>query len=280
LKYVFISLIAVLIASPWYVRNYVYSGNPLYFTEASPTQKSRIQVLSEALTKNPQLFVIRFWDSVQSESFIQQKGVSVSLPFADKILLVYIILASAYFIFFSLGFNFKTYHGKLMTIWFLAYVGFSLVFLTSNWDIGYVPRVTTFAIPMFCYLFANGASKLLRYRFTFIFLVLTALMFIGFVGFRLYTSYKNEMNFFPGYIWMKDNIDDHSLVVSVRGSQVSLFARKFSASAFDRTYFNRFNDIYIYNQVKDVYSRLSCPTNYTCKTVYEDAYSLVQKISK
>jgi 4-amino-4-deoxy-L-arabinose transferase-like glycosyltransferase len=280
LKYVFISLIAVLIASPWYVRNYVYSGNPLYFTEASQTQKSRIQVLSEALTKNPQLFVIRFWDSVQSETFIQQKGVSVSLPFVDKILLGYIILASVYFVFFALGFNFKTDAGKLMIVWFLAYVGFSLYFLTSNWDIGYVPRVTTFAIPMFCYLFAIGVDKLLKYRLTFVFLVLTGLMFIGFVGFRLYTGYKNEMNFLPGYSWMEKNIDNHSLVVSVRGSQVSLFSGKFSATAFNETYFNRFNSIYIYNRVKDAYSRTSCPTNFTCKTVYEDAYSLVQRINK
>src|SRR3989338_3705320 len=134
LKFIAVLAMGLLIASPWYLRNYAYSGNPLYFNKGEPTEKSPTQVVIDALRTNPQQYFVRFWDTVQSESFIQQKGISISLPYVNEILLGYLALSSVYFLFFALGFN-KTNEGKLMIIWLLAYAGFSIVFLTSNWGI-------------------------------------------------------------------------------------------------------------------------------------------------
>jgi len=269
-RYFLILFLGILIGSPWYLRNFLNTGTPFTFC---PLEE---EMTLNDIPKNIKWFFIRFWDSVEISEFAG-RGIETPVPFLEKILLLYVLLGIPYFLFFVLGISSKTNLDKFMLIWLACHMVFSIYFLTTGWNAGFLPRVATFSLPLFCYLFTNGVSITFLKRYSnliVLFLLLTGLSYLTFIGVKLYLKNIDEKKLEPAYEWIRKNTDKNSFIVASHPVQVSLFTeRKCGEKIPD---LSNYNEIYLYNRIKDK-ARLDYPIeNY--EKLYDDGITVIYKI--
>ena len=271
--YLPILLIAVIIAAPWYVHNYFESGDPFSMPYLEHgTLAERVQTMAAALQpKSLNDYYMRFWDSIDPGEFAY-RGIPEP-PMVRILLLLFSFVGLPYFLFFAAGVSVKLKFDRFMLFWLLVYLLFSLYYLMSGWGANFLPRVGIWALPMFCYLFANGICKLKRFMpLVVVFLLLSGMAFVGFAGVKLYTKNNSEKLFDPSYDWIKSNTPQDAIFVSYQSVQIPLFSERRTTLVFPSDAKN----VYIYNRFLSA-TTVACPA--VCELVYNDTAINIFKIS-
>lgn len=221
-KIILFILIAGLIGLPWYLRNYIYFGNPLYphFTSVFGGLPGIYQCTYLASFKNLLNFPLMA-EKIYLGFFAVPNADFNSLFFFNipylKTMLVIWGIGTIVFIFpLIYGFfklNYRSWKGKALIILILSFVILNLIYLVDCGAI--LARYLMPSIFALAIIAGIGYRKIMSKKFSKIFLILIILIIISFTAIEFAKAHlaSNEWKkYSTDFNWIKENTDKNDII--------------------------------------------------------------------
>lgn len=219
-KVLLITLIPILMATPWFLRNYLLLGNPIWpflnfiFQGFEKASFSGFDI-TRLFHINALLFTYLGFFGVPDGN--PQTLFLLKVPFIKLLISIWLISTFIFIIPIFFGFKFKKIVKNNLLIWILSYLFLMLLYIPNvGW---FVSRMFLPAIPALALVWGVGFNKIgiklknLKKYFN----LLIMLIIVGFVlgGFFKLTLASNSWNFYnDDFDWIKSNTNDNSLFLA------------------------------------------------------------------
>ncbi|MBI2653388.1 glycosyltransferase family 39 protein [Candidatus Woesearchaeota archaeon] len=223
-KLIIFSIISLSIGSVWFIRNWIYLGNPVWpfmnsvfkgveYGTFAESEVGKINIANIFSLSGIAVFYLGIFGvpdgNIATLSFVK-------VPYFQLFFAIWLLSTFVFLIPFIFGVFSKMKHKKMLSIWILSYIVLTLLYiLNASWS---VSRFMLPAFPAIALIWAQGLNKIkFKGQFLVALIILIAVGFI-FTSILKISIAAREWNFYmEDFEWAKDNTKKESIFIS--GSQ-------------------------------------------------------------